>query len=286
MDTETSVMATADHLLDLMYVWMEQKEICAERLKDLAQELESLRQKCNKAECLGNNMSVVGAACAGAAILVTGGAAALVGMVGLGSSSVGTTISVATKITEYFKSQNTMKEAMKVEQKSNEIREEIQKLFEKLKAEKKKMSPKANPEELDQHVMTEFLTAIGKRSKEKGKIFVRAVDNKPGFSLFSRPEYERFSFSSNQSWSRFHAGQMMPNFTPAVAVLVAGVLAFFAMEVGGKSSKFLFAKGLKQLIKLMSSATFKTTLKGGVMVRTVIRYKVHSKKVFLCCPQQ
>lgn len=266
-------MATADRLLELMYSWMEQRENCAEKLKDLARELESLREKCNISECAGSSVSVVGAACllgAGAATLFTGGAAApLLGVIGAVYSGVGATISVVTKITEHFLSSNTMKEALEVDKKSSKIGEKMQQLFEQLKAEKRKLSPHADPDELDQHVMAEFLTAMGKRSGLKGKIVVRTVHNETRFFLDAGPDYQHLGFDSNQLW-HFGAGSgpMMANFTPELTFLVAGTLAIFAMKAGGKNSKVLFAKGTEQVIKQMSAAALKTTLKGGAMVRT------------------
>lgn len=287
MDTETSTMATADHLLDLMYSWIEQRERCAEKLRKLAQELESLREKCNGTECVGSSVSVVGAAClmgAGVATLFTGGAAApLLGLAGAAYSAVGVTISVAAKITEHFLSSDTMEEARKVDKESNEIAEKIQQLFKQLKTEKKKLSPFADPDELDQHIMTEFLTAIGNRSGVKGQIIVRTVNNEPMFFLDAGPRYKMFNFNvgtnRNEPWRSLGAGQtrMVLSFTHEVTLLVAGILVFFALKNGGKKSKFLFAKGAEQLIKLMSSSAFKTALKGGAMVRTV-----HTKTV--CTP--
>ncbi|CAL8307796.1 unnamed protein product [Merluccius merluccius] len=74
-DTETSIMATADELLEQMFSWMEQRELCAEQLKRLARELEWYRKKCNESECVGSSVSVVGAVCligAGLATVFTG----------------------------------------------------------------------------------------------------------------------------------------------------------------------------------------------------------------------
>ncbi|KAE8278865.1 hypothetical protein D5F01_LYC22444 [Larimichthys crocea] len=167
-------MATADLLLELMFSWIDQRECCARQLKKLANELESLRDMCNGGECIGNSVSVVGAACllgAGAATLFTGGAAApFLGLLGGVYTGVGVTMSVVTKLTEHFVSSDTMKEAEKIEEKSNNIAQRIQKLFDQLKAEIKKVSPSADLDEVDRSVMTKLLGAMARRSALEMKI--------------------------------------------------------------------------------------------------------------------
>lgn len=260
MDSQTSIMATADRLLDRMFSWMEQREICAKKLKKLAKELESLRKNCNVSECTGSSMSVLGAACLLGALFTGGAAAPVLVLAGAVYSGVGVSISVATKITEHFKSSDTMKEAMMADKKINEIGEEIQKLFKQLKEEKKKLDPDVDSDELDQHVMAEFLTAIGRRSGVKGKISVRTVNNETEFFLDAG--YETLSFSRNELKSRFHAGQRhkMLSFSVEITLLVPSILAVFAVQAGGKNSKFLFAKGAEEL---------SAAVKGTAIVRTV-----------------
>ncbi|XP_045897455.1 uncharacterized protein LOC123964633 isoform X1 [Micropterus dolomieu] len=254
-DTETSIMATADLLLELMFSWIQQRELCAEQLKKLARELESLREKCNVSECVGSSAAVVGAACvigAGAVTLFTGGAAVpLLGLIGAVSSVGGVTISVVTKLTEHFLSSSTMKEAQKIEEQSNKIAERIQKLFQQLKAEVKNRSSSADPDKLDRRMMMEILTAMGRRSGLKGEINVRMCGDKPQFYFDAGPR---------------HIGLNSMAVNPALAVGFAAILKFFAFEVSDKELKILFANGAKQLMKLLSTTGFKTALKGGAKV--------------------
>ena len=248
----TSRANITDELLDLMFSWIEKMESCAEKLRKLAEELESLREKCNFSDCYGNSVAVVGAACAiGAGLtLLTGGLAApVLAGVGAGCTGVGVTISVATKITEGFISSATMKDAQEIHENSNDIGEKIQQLFQKLKNEKLKMKPSADPDELDQHVMTELLTAMGRR-------FELEVD----ISSF-RDEYQRLSGGSTNS--SLNQRVLMTYFM----IPLTGILAFFSFKAAGKQSKLLFAEGIKQLIKEVSSTGFKTFLKGGGLVR-------------------
>ncbi|XP_035511382.1 uncharacterized protein LOC118323510 [Morone saxatilis] len=231
-------MAIADQLLELMFSWIKQRERCAEKLRKLAQELESHRENCNAAECVGNTVSVAGSLSligAGVATVFTGGAAApLLGIAGAVCSGVGVTVSVGTKITEGFISSDTMKEAQKIEKKSNEIQEKINQLFKQLKAE----CSSTDPEEMDQHVMTEILKAMARRNGLEGhlmdfkKIFVPVKSNINYFSL----------------------------------EIKVALVTFFAFEVSGKICKYLFDKGAEQLTKEITKTGCKTSFKGGAMI--------------------
>lgn len=253
-------MATADRLLEQIFSWIEQRERCAEKLRKLARELESLREKCNASECFGSSASVLGAACligAGAATLFTGGAAApFLGFLGATYTGVGLTVSLTTKLTEHLLSSDTMKDAQKIEQKSNEIGKTIQRLLEKLKAEKKEVSSSIDPDELDQHVMTEIVGAMARRSGLRRRINISSFGDGWGGARGFDPTYMRHHPNGLGSL----------RLQPAVMTAVAGVLICFSFQASGKKSKLLFAKGTEQLIKKVSSAGFKTFLKGGGMV--------------------
>ncbi|KAI3360242.1 hypothetical protein L3Q82_014557 [Scortum barcoo] len=250
-NSKTSIMATADQLLKKMFSWIEQRENCAEQLRKLAQELETLRKKCNASECVGSSVSVVGAVCligAGVATFCTGGAAApLLGVAGAVYSGVGAAISVVTKITEHFSSSDTMKEAKRIEEESNEIAEEIQELFKKLKAERKKVSPNADADDLDRHVTAELLGAMARRS---------------GLNL-------HISFGMlDRLFLNVGPGNMILNqiFKFEVAAGLGGILSFFAFQTSGKQFKPFLDKGAQQLVKEISTTGLKTALKGGAMV--------------------
>ncbi|XP_073351147.1 uncharacterized protein [Pagrus major] len=243
-------MASADQLVKLMFSWIEQRENCAKQLKKLADELKSLRAKCNAAECVGSTVSVVGAASligAGVATLLTAGAAApALALAGGVYGGVGLTVSVTTKIIEHFSSSATLKEAQKIEKKGNKIAENIQKQFEQLKAEVKKMYPSADSDEVDRHVMSAFMGAVARRSGLKLNI---------DFST-----HERFYHSEQGT-------RLIPvAVTAGLTAIVCGILAVFLLKTVGKQSKLWMAEATKQLIKETSSIGLKTALKGGVMV--------------------
>lgn len=250
-------MSTADLLLELIFSWIEQRELCAERLRKLAQELESLREKCNGGQCVGSTVSVIGAACligAGLTTVLTAGAAGpALGAVGAAYTGIGLTVSVAAQIIEHFVSSDTMKEAQKIEKKSNEIEEKIQRLFQQLKAEREEVSSFPDPDEVDRHIMTEVLRAVARRSGLKQKtvdrILIRAHEDTFVLDVGPRIRLEE----------------------TVGLTAVLGVLTFFTFELSGKKYKLVFTKAAEQLIKTMTSTGFKTALKGGAMVsfRTV-----------------
>ncbi|XP_032364966.1 uncharacterized protein C53C9.2, partial [Etheostoma spectabile] len=246
-------MAAADRLLDLMFSWIGQRERCAEQLETLARELESLREKCNAGECVGSGVAVVGAACligAGVATVLSAGAAApLLGVLGAAYSGVGVAVSVATKITEHFASSGTLTEARTIEQSSSNVAEEIQKLFEQLKAERREARFFADPDDLDRHVMTEVLRALARRS---------GLDR--GIDLHMRGDEIQFFFSEG---TRSTAPLLV--FSSTVINGYLGILAFFTFKGSGKKSTYLITKGTEQLVQLLSSAAFKTALKGGAI---------------------
>ncbi|XP_073343596.1 uncharacterized protein [Pagrus major] len=246
-------MSTADELLELMFSWIKERECCAEQLRKLARELESLREKCNAAECVGSVVSVVGAASligAGVATFFTAGAAApLLAVAGGVYTGVGVTVSVGTKITEHFLSSDTLKEAQEIEKKSNKIAEKIQKRFEQLNAEVKERSPFADSDEVDQHVMSEIVGAMARRSGLR-----QNIDFSKEF--FSDPAL-RAMMMNQSSNSAMTAG---------LTLQVVGILTFFSLKNGGKKFDILFAEGAKQLMKQVATTGFKTALKGGAMV--------------------
>nr|XP_029134548.1 uncharacterized protein LOC109989308 [Labrus bergylta] len=225
-------MSTADQLLEQMFSWIEQREQCARKLKKLAQELESLRENWNASKAVGRSVAVVGAVCflgAGVATLCTGGAAApLLGLAGGVFSGLG--ISVITKITKHLSSSDTMKDAKKIESKSNEITTKIQKLFQKLKEERQQAGSFTGPDDLDRHVMTEILGAMARRSGMHPH-FIMQMLQRPKLFFNGGPG----SIGLNQR-----------AFNPELMVVFAGILSFFTLTAVSKT-------GLK------------TVLKGGAM---------------------
>lgn len=115
--------------------------------------------------------------------LFTGGLAVPV-LAGLGAMYTvgGAAISVVSQLTEHFKSSDTMKEAEKIEKKTNKIEENIKEVLEQLKAEVEDMSFFADPDEVDQLVMAEIVGAIARQSGLKWETdsnkLIRMFDHK------------------------------------------------------------------------------------------------------------
>uniref|UniRef100_UPI0037E89DCA uncharacterized protein n=1 Tax=Semicossyphus pulcher TaxID=241346 RepID=UPI0037E89DCA len=244
-------MSTADKLLEQMFSSIELRERCAEKLKKLAQELESHRGNCNVSECVGSSTAVFGAACligAGVATLFTGGAAApLLGLAGGVCSGAGLGLSVGTKITEHFLSSGTLKEAQEIDRKNREIAKEIQKLFDQLEAE----SPCADPDDLEQYMLTEILKAMARRSGLQHQ-FMHKLDDQtqPGIHFYPSP------------------GNMMQNptsFKLDAKVILAGIVSLFSLKVVGEKMERLLIKGGQQLFKKLSKTGLKKVAKGGAM---------------------
>ncbi|XP_033991723.1 uncharacterized protein LOC117487175 [Trematomus bernacchii] len=252
-------MGTADKLVDLMFRWMEKRERCAEQLRELARELEVLRKKCNGSQCVGNSVSVVGAASllgAGVATLCTGGLAApFLGLLGAAYTVVGLTISGVTQLTEYLSSSERTKKAESIESESKRIAEEIDDLFEQLKAECKAESVNADEDELDQLVMAKLPAAIARRNDQKW-----TVCDSIKRSSSSGPQFSENAPLLNQKQNAFKVG-------------LASVLVVFAFKASGKKAKLLVAEAGKQLIKKIgctASKVGRTALKAGGLVVGVV----------------
>ncbi|XP_053294066.1 uncharacterized protein LOC128454643 [Pleuronectes platessa] len=246
-------MTTADRLLEQMFSWIDQRSRCADQLVKLAQELESLRQKCKGGECVGSSVAVVGAACvigAGVTFLTGGAAAPFLGLLGGTYLGAGAVISVATKLLEHFLSGSTMKDAKEIEEKSNKLAKDIQRLFEKLKSEKTEANRFTDPDDLDRHILTDIMRAVARRSGVKVNINFRMIADEPNWST-----------GGGLHNTRFGPGLNLP-----ILVSVTGVLAFFTLKSIGTKSKFLFDKGSQQLITKISVTGMKTVLKGGGML--------------------
>ncbi|XP_048034785.1 uncharacterized protein LOC125260447 isoform X2 [Megalobrama amblycephala] len=157
-------MATADQLLELIFCWIEEREHFADNLRKLAEELESLRKKCNVGECVSSSFTVLGAASmigAGVATVFTFGAAAPLMSLAATFTNTGCVVYQGTELIEDFLSCSIMKKLQDIEKKSNKIAREIQQM---LKPEKEVASLSAEADELEHHIMAEILRAIARQS--------------------------------------------------------------------------------------------------------------------------
>lgn len=253
-ETQTFIMDTADQLVELMFSWIEKRENCAEQLKKLADELETLREKCNVAKCAGSTASMIGTASligAGVATIFTAGLAApllvIAGVVG----GAGVAVSVGTKITELFLSSDTLKDAEKIEKENNEIAERIQNLFGQLKVEVKRMYPYADPDQVDRLVISAFMVAVARRSSRGLQIDFRRLAN----DCFPSTQPNKTS-------------QLTKNVIVLVGlgVGVLGVLTFFTFKAKGKICQDLIETAVIRLTQKIAKTGVKTALKRGAMV--------------------
>ncbi|XP_029983476.1 uncharacterized protein LOC115414315 [Sphaeramia orbicularis] len=232
-----------------MYSWIEQKELSAKKLQKLANELEALRDTCNKFEVAGSTTAVVGCVsvmAAGVATLFTGGLAApALAVAGSVCSGVGTTISVGTKIIEHFSSSSTLKEATEIEEDCNCKAEKLQQLFEELKAQ----STFTDPDQNDQYVLKELLVSMARRSG--------LTDINPSF-LF---DDHSFNFGGQHTSMKASSVLEMSAITGFVCVL-----SYFSFVPSGKKLNLLLATGSKKLIQKLSTIGLKTAVKGGAMI--------------------
>lgn len=176
-------MATADELVDQIYSWIEQRERCAYKLRDLARELESRRRSCNASETVGSTVAVAGAACfigAGIATFLTGGLAApFLAALGTAYTGVGVTTSLVTKITEHFLSSASMTEAQNAEKESRKTAETIEQLFLELRTKNDHIT---DPDDQDKQILTEILKTIARRNHIKidEEIILMHLSEEPG----------------------------------------------------------------------------------------------------------
>ncbi|KAG7218717.1 hypothetical protein INR49_007069 [Caranx melampygus] len=234
-DTETSIMATADELLEKIFAWMEKNERCEEQLRKLADKLESYREKCQGGQCVGSSVAVAGVACTIAATLMTGGAAApFLGVLGGAYTGVGTAISLSSDIVEIILSSGPMKEAKEAAEKSAKIENEIQQLFEKLRLEQRRRNPSADLDALDQYVVLEIVKAIARR---------RGL----GIPMDMACSAVRYLYHDKD--------------LQIICAATLGILAVFAIKLGGTALKNLYKRGAEKLSRVMSSTAGRSAAK-------------------------
>ncbi|XP_017550066.1 uncharacterized protein LOC108425700 [Pygocentrus nattereri] len=124
-------MEEADRLVELLFRWQKKQEACADKLLDIAKELESIQCTSNTVQIVGNATAVVGFAAAAVATFLTAGLAAPIA-IGGAIGSVGTAVSFSSIAIETIASSLNMKDAQKIIKEVEEIGEEIQGLLIKL----------------------------------------------------------------------------------------------------------------------------------------------------------
>jgi hypothetical protein len=164
---KVKLVNTSGQLLNKIQAWLEKKENCAKNLWKLVKELEDLRQICNAGECVGDTVSVIGAACLLGGMVATfctaGAAAPLLGGLGVAYLGTGTTISLTTKLIEHFVSGSSMEDAKKAAKESEIIEEEILELIEKLKMER--VNPMQDASEYIAMCIFEAMSGMGHKGR-------------------------------------------------------------------------------------------------------------------------
>ncbi|KAK3521047.1 hypothetical protein QTP86_015586 [Hemibagrus guttatus] len=159
-------MDVEDELCDELYRWMNKQEECADHLKDLAKELEEMREVMTAGQLVGNTATVLGSAAligTGIATFMTGGLAApLLVMAASLTVGAGTVTSLACTLLENWKSSEKMKNAQKTAEQIEKICKDIERLQEKLSEECKSQDLSSN--EVQCKITARILRAMAKRS--------------------------------------------------------------------------------------------------------------------------
>ncbi|KAK2833931.1 hypothetical protein Q5P01_017820 [Channa striata] len=116
---QTSIMATTEQLLELMFTWMRSRNSCAEESIKMARELEN---------CIARH-SAAAAFVTGATSLTGAAAAPLLDLMGMWFLGVGAAISVATTVTEQVVICASMMDTRDLDKQSNNSAGEIQEKF-------------------------------------------------------------------------------------------------------------------------------------------------------------
>lgn len=165
-------MAIADKLIEKIFIWLKQQELCAQRLEDLASELEEHRKNVRISKVVGGSVTVLGAAAvtaAGVATICTGGLAApalvaAVSVAGSVGAGLGAATSLGSDIAETIISSCKYEEANKAAERSMDLEKEIQRLIGLLEkeAEKEKQKACARNEAPKEYIMDSILKALAK----------------------------------------------------------------------------------------------------------------------------
>ncbi|CAK6980500.1 PREDICTED: uncharacterized protein LOC106910865 isoform X2 [Scomber scombrus] len=157
------IMDVADKLLDKIFSFVELQGESADKLNNLAKELEEHKMNVNISKTVGSSVSVGGAAAmtaAGIVTICTGGAALpILGLTGAVVSGIGVATSVGSEVANAVLSGYAMEEAEQISKKIQDLEEEIQKLVDLLAEEGKKRQ-----QQVEDYVVEQILRAMAKRS--------------------------------------------------------------------------------------------------------------------------
>lgn len=140
------IMDAADALIKKIFSSVDLQTKCADKLDELANELEGTKKNVNTAKVVGSSLSVGGAAAmtaAGVATLFTGGAALpIIAMTSGAVSWVGLLTDATSDAVTFYQAKNTSEEAVKVVENIARLHDEIKDNMDSLRDEaKKKQQP-------------------------------------------------------------------------------------------------------------------------------------------------
>ncbi|CAK6978910.1 uncharacterized protein LOC122967334 [Scomber scombrus] len=159
------IMSAEDQLFELIISWLDQRLDFSDGLRELAGELESVNEKCNAGRAVGNTTTVIGGLAViggGIATICSGGLAAPLLAVGGAYGAIGSTVTLTSKLIEWWLEKGTLKKAQKISEDNNKLGEKIQSRLTEMTKEIRKGS---NLAVTDDYVIECILRAIAKRHK-------------------------------------------------------------------------------------------------------------------------
>ncbi|ROL53555.1 hypothetical protein DPX16_2197 [Anabarilius grahami] len=157
-------MEAADILCDSLFRWMKNRKECAEKLLELAQELDSVHQGSNIAQVVGAATSVASISGAVVATFFTGGLAFPLLAAATAGTVAGTVVSVTSPLVEAGVSRSTFKKATELIKEDAKVGTRIQKQLQDLKDRCGGTQLGAHADELECEVTTQLMCALARRN--------------------------------------------------------------------------------------------------------------------------
>ncbi|ROL53558.1 hypothetical protein DPX16_2200 [Anabarilius grahami] len=157
------IMEAADLLCDSLLRWLENRRECAEKLLELAQELENVHQGSNIAKFVGAATSVASISGAVVATIFTGGLASPLLVAAATGTLAGTAVSITSPVVESSMSISTFKKATELIEKDAKVGMGIQKQLQDLKDRCRGTQLGDHADELECEVTTQLMCALARR---------------------------------------------------------------------------------------------------------------------------
>ncbi|XP_044188247.1 uncharacterized protein LOC122967594 [Thunnus albacares] len=158
-------MGNADKLIDQIFSFVDLQNESAEKLNNLASDLEEYNKNINVSKVVGSSLSVGGATAltvAGLTAILTGGAAIpFLATAGSLASGLGLATNITSDVVDAVKSTSAIQEAKQISEKIQNLEKEIQELTGSLVKEAEKSCSDVPPED---YVVDQILRKIAKRN--------------------------------------------------------------------------------------------------------------------------